>query len=214
MPHPLLIADPTAELANIDAQLRESGRCAVAASHPPVPWSVRVDQSGRLSVSWPSTTDVHATRLPADQLARLAPVMQAARTALAAGPTPTDRHPGAVCGQRAGTSRHPRRALGPRHRPARAPARPRTQRAVPPADPAPPAGGTDTIDPTAADEPEPDLRRKGIVGAPPTRSPTASQHFANEPLAQDTSEAPPLTAESVAGRSACAAVMLWRWLQC
>jgi hypothetical protein len=33
-------------------------------------------------------------------------------------------------------------------------------------------------------------------------------------LGGTTSEAPPLTAESVAGRSACAAVMLWRWLQC
>jgi hypothetical protein len=90
MPHLLLVADPTAELADVEAQLRDAGRCAVAviaAASTPSTWSVHVDQAGGLSVDWLTISDAHAARLPADQLARLAAVMQAARTTLA------DEHP-------------------------------------------------------------------------------------------------------------------------
>jgi hypothetical protein len=83
MPHLLLIADPTAELAELDNQFQQAGRCAVAvvaAAMAPSRWNVHIDRAGRLSVGWLSITDALATRLPADQLARLATMLQAART--------------------------------------------------------------------------------------------------------------------------------------
>jgi hypothetical protein len=83
MPHLLLIADPTAEVAELDYQFQQAGRCAVAvvaAASVPSRWSVHVDRAGRLSVGWLSITDALATRLPTDQLARLARMLQTART--------------------------------------------------------------------------------------------------------------------------------------
>ena len=85
MPHVLLIADPTATLAELDAQMQDSVRCAVAvaaAAEQASAWSVRVDPSSKLQVDWLSITDAYATRLPADQLARLAPMLRAARMLL------------------------------------------------------------------------------------------------------------------------------------
>jgi hypothetical protein len=93
MPHLLLVADPKVALAELDTQFQEAGRCAVAvvaAAQTPSAWSVHVDQAGRLSVDWLSITDAHAAGLPSDQLARLAPMLQAARSVLGAGPEEAD----------------------------------------------------------------------------------------------------------------------------
>jgi hypothetical protein len=93
MPHLLLIADPAGEVAELDTQFQQAGRCAVAvvaAASVPSRWSVHVDRAGRLSVGWLSITDALATRLPADQLARLAAMLQSARTITAARTTAAD----------------------------------------------------------------------------------------------------------------------------
>jgi hypothetical protein len=95
MPHLLLIADPAADLTELDTKLQNSPRCAVAVaavSDHPTTWSVHVDHDGRIDVDWLSITDAHATRLPADQLARLAPMLRTARTLLADSPIRPDGH--------------------------------------------------------------------------------------------------------------------------
>ncbi|MDG4784952.1 LysM peptidoglycan-binding domain-containing protein [Micromonospora sp. WMMD1102] len=95
MPHVLLIADATDAEEHLTAladELRLAGRCAVAVavvSEIPTTWHVDVDEDGSLAIDWLSISNTAATRLPRDQLARLAPVMRAARTAV-----PTDDQSG------------------------------------------------------------------------------------------------------------------------
>ncbi|MEV2240155.1 peptidoglycan-binding protein [Micromonospora sp. NPDC049891] len=95
MPHVLLIADTTnvkEQLTALADELRLAGRCAVAVAavtETPTTWHVDVSADGSLAIDWLSITNTAATRLPRDQLARLAPVMRAARAA-----APTDDQPG------------------------------------------------------------------------------------------------------------------------
>lgn len=95
MPHVLLIADTTNvedQLTALADELRLAGRCAVAVAavaETPTTWHVDVSADGSLAVDWLSITNTAATRLPRDQLARLAPVMRAARAA-----APIDDQPG------------------------------------------------------------------------------------------------------------------------
>lgn len=93
MPHVLLIADAAdaeEDLTALADELRLAGRCAVAVavvSETPTTWHVDISEDGSLAIDWLSITNTAATRLPRDQLARLAPVMRAARAAV-----PTDGH--------------------------------------------------------------------------------------------------------------------------
>ncbi|MBX7268922.1 LysM peptidoglycan-binding domain-containing protein [Micromonospora sp. Llam7] len=95
MPHVLLIAEATdaeEHLTALAAELRLAGRCAVAVAvvtDTPTTWQVDVSTDGSLVIDWLSITNTAATRLPRDQLTRLAPVMRAARAA-----APTEDQPG------------------------------------------------------------------------------------------------------------------------
>ncbi|WP_240742424.1 LysM peptidoglycan-binding domain-containing protein [Micromonospora zingiberis] len=87
MPHVLLIADSTDakdQLTTLETELRLAGRCGVAVAivtDTATTWQVEVSNEGSLAIDWLSITNTTATRLPRDQLARLAPVMRAARAA-------------------------------------------------------------------------------------------------------------------------------------
>jgi hypothetical protein len=94
MPHVLLIANADGaedELSALEAELRLAGRCAVAVAAittTPTTWRIDVAADGGLAIDWLSITNTTATRLPREQLTRLAPVMRAARAA-----APTDDQP-------------------------------------------------------------------------------------------------------------------------
>ncbi|MGI5213858.1 peptidoglycan-binding protein [Plantactinospora sp. CA-290183] len=95
MPHVLLIADATDAEEHLTAladELRLAGRCAVAVvavTGTATTWHVDVNEDGGLAVDWLNISNTAATRLPREQLARLAPVMRAARAA-----APTEEQPG------------------------------------------------------------------------------------------------------------------------
>ncbi|MFK3984460.1 peptidoglycan-binding protein [Micromonospora sp. NPDC050397] len=95
MPHVLLIADGTdveEHLTALAAELRLAGRCGVAAAvvtSTMTTWQVDISTDGSLAIDWLSITNTAATRLPRDQLTRLAPVMRAARAA-----APNENQPG------------------------------------------------------------------------------------------------------------------------
>jgi hypothetical protein len=85
MPHLLICADPAADMSGVDHSLHDTPRCAVAvvaAAEQPGRWNIHVDATGRVSVDWLSIAQAYATALPADQLARLAPMLRTARTLL------------------------------------------------------------------------------------------------------------------------------------
>ncbi|GGM67103.1 membrane protein [Micromonospora sonchi] len=98
MPHVLLIADGAdaeEQLTTLETELRLAGRCGVAVAavtDTTTTWQVGVNNEGSLAIDWLSITNTTATRLPRDQLARLAPVMRAAR---AAAPTADEQVPAA-----------------------------------------------------------------------------------------------------------------------
>ncbi|WP_238005840.1 bacterial transcriptional activator domain-containing protein [Dactylosporangium sp. AC04546] len=87
MPHVLLIADAEGadnELRELEVQLERAGRCAVAAAviSAATRWRIDVTTAGTLAVDWLSVTNATASRLPREQLTRLASVMRAARATL------------------------------------------------------------------------------------------------------------------------------------
>ncbi|MFY1633666.1 peptidoglycan-binding protein [Solwaraspora sp. WMMB335] len=95
MPHVLLIADATdaeEQLATLAAELHTVGPCAVAVAvvtATPSTWQIDVSAKGSLTIDWLSITNTAATRLPREQLTRLAPIMRAARAT-----APTEDQPG------------------------------------------------------------------------------------------------------------------------
>ena len=85
MPHLLICADPTVDLAGVDQSLHATPRCGVAmvsAAEAPGRWNIHVDAAGRVSVDWLSIAEAYAAALPAEQLARLAPMLRTARSVL------------------------------------------------------------------------------------------------------------------------------------
>jgi hypothetical protein len=85
MPHLLIVADPEADLTGLDHAMHDAPRSAVAvaaAANESGSWNIHIDPAGRVSVDWLSVAEAYAAALPADQLARLAPMLRTARSLL------------------------------------------------------------------------------------------------------------------------------------
>ena len=96
MPHVLLIADANGhedELRALDQRLAQAGRCAVAVvaiTDTETTWPLTTASDGQLAINWLNKHSRLATRLPADQLARMAALIRSARPSQPDADPPAD----------------------------------------------------------------------------------------------------------------------------